>query len=231
MRTNGCLVLAVTCALAAPALSSAQEDRPWASLGIEFGAFSPQTTFQEPSFGETSFDTGAAIGFSATAWPHHAVGLRLKVVRSTTNGTNATSEFAPLAVQDPNQWSFTGEVTARRQLREDQSLRVAPYVALGVGMRHYSWEAARHDESKFFTWTAAGGADLRHTSLGPVGITLELRGYRSQFEGFGVNGGNWRPGTAAREVEGGQDIGFYGGEVDKVWSHDLMFAVGLAYWF
>jgi hypothetical protein len=46
-----------------------------------------------------------------------------------------------------------------------------------------------------------------------------------------VNGGNWRAGVPARPVPGGQDIGFYGGVVDKIWSHDLMFTLGATWTF
>jgi hypothetical protein len=209
---------------------SAQESREWVTFGVDFGMFSPRTAFQEPAFGESSFESATALGFSVAAWPHERFGLRAKIVRSETNGTNETSEFAALAVQDPTQWSFTAEVTARQML-EMGATGLSPYVALGVGMRHYTWHAARHDESKFFTWTAAGGADIRPTALGPFGVAVEVRGYRSRFNAFGVNGGNWRPGTPARPVDDdlGTDIGFYGGEVDALWSHDLMFTVGVSY--
>lgn len=211
---------------------SAQEGREWATFGVDFGMFSPMTTFEEPSFGNSSFESAMALGFSVTAWPHERFGVRGKISRSRTNATNENSEFSALAVQDPTQWSFTGEVTARHML-EMSDIGVNPYVALGVGMRHYTWHAARHDESKFFTWTAAAGADVRPEALGPFGITVEVRGYRSQFNAFGIHGGNWRPGTAAREVDDaiGTDIGFYGGEVDVLWNHDVQLAVGLTFSF
>ena len=229
------LTAAVAILLAVPSAreAEAQQDadgREWVTFALDFGLFSPMTTFQDNMFGESSFESAMALGFSVTAWPHERFGFRAKMSRSSTNGTNETSEFAPLAVQDPTQWSFTGEATARHSL-EMGGMAVRPYVALGAGMRHYTWEAARHDESKFFTWTAAAGANIRPASLGPFGITAEVRGYRSQFNNFGINGGNWRPGTPARPVDDdiGTDIGFYGGVVDKLWSNDLMLTVGISY--
>lgn len=202
-----------------------------ATFGVDFGAFSPMTTFEDEMYGESSFETGASIGAYAAAWPHDRFGLKFKVVRSQTDGANESFEFAPLAVQDPTQWSFTGEVMARTSELGGGSLSFTPYVGVGAGMRHYTWEHARHNESKFFALTAAGGADIRPAALGAFGVTAEVRAYRSHFNRFGINGGNWRPGTPARPVpdEVGTDIGFYGGEVDKVWSNDFLFSVGVAY--
>jgi hypothetical protein len=234
-RVRGVLVAATVVLLAASSARDANaqgalDREEWATFGVEFGRFAPRTTFQDATFGESSFRAASAIGFSAAAWPHRRVGLRFKVARSQTDGTNESSEYAPIAVQDPTQWSFTGEITGRHGL-EMGTLSVLPYIALGAGMRHYTWQAARHNESKFFTWTAAGGADIRPSALGPFGISVEVRGYRSVFNVFGINGGNWRPGTAARPVDDdvGTDIGFYGGVVDSVWSHDFMFTIGLSY--
>jgi hypothetical protein len=211
-------------------LTEAAARDEWATFAIDLGMFSPRTTFRDDMFGESNFESNPAIGVSAAAWPHQNVGVRLKVIRSETDGVNEANVYAPLAVQDPTQWSFSAEVTAR-YLLDVGTLSVRPYLGLGAGMRHYTWKAARHDESKFFTWTAAGGADIRPAALGPFGLNVELRGYRSQFNAFGVHGGNWRPGTPARPVadDVGTDIGFYGGVVDKLWSHDLMLTVGVSY--
>lgn len=219
------LVLAISFASEGAAQLAVDDRESRATFSVDFGAFSPMTTFEDEMFGESGFETGAAIGVSAAAWITERIGVRAKVLATRTDGTNETSDLAPIAVNDPNQWSFTAEATARQPF-ESASFSVYPYIALGAGMRHYTWAAARRNEDKFFALTGALGAELRPAALGPFGIVGEIRGYRSQFRAFGIHGGNWRPGTRARE---GTDIGFYGGVVDKLWSHDLLFTVGLSY--
>jgi hypothetical protein len=115
-RTSYVTVAVALAAAGAVEVSAQSGAREWASFSVEYGAFSPRTTFEDPAFGKSSFETAGAIGFAVAAWPHERLGLRLKAVRSDTNGTNETSEFAPIAVQDPRQYSFTGEVTARHAL-------------------------------------------------------------------------------------------------------------------
>lgn len=223
--------IAVAVALiAAPPTQVAAQDDTWASLGVSFGAFSPQTTFTDPSFGESNFEGASAIGFSARAWPHSNFGIGIDVTRSKTDGTNSTSDLAPIAVNDPSQWSFISELVGRTSF-EVGGVAVDPSLSAGVGIRYYIWSLAIQDESMFLVLTGSLGAEIRPEALGPFGITAEVRGYRSKFEAFGINGGNWRPGTPARPVDPavGTDIGFYGGVVDKVWSHDVLLRLGIAF--
>lgn len=223
-------VAATLLLLAAPSSASGQDDDHFATFGVSFGAFSPRTTFTDPSFGESHFEGSTVLAISAKAWPIPKLGVGIDVTRTKTDGANETSEFAPLAVNDPTQWTFTGELIGRYGF-ELGGLEVIPYLSGGVGLRHYTWHAAIRDESMFLTLTGSLGAEFKPAMLGPFGLTAEVRGYRSQFENFGINGGNWRPGTPARPVDPavGTDIGFYGGVVDKVWSHDLLFLVGVSW--
>jgi len=209
---------------------AAQDDDHFATFGVSAGAFSPRTTFTDPSFGDSHFESAAVLAASATAWPHPKIGIGIDVTRTKTNGANETSEFAPLAVNDPTQWTFTTELIGRYGF-ELGAVDINPYLSAGVGLRHYTWHAAIRDESMFLTMTGSLGMEIRPAAFGPFGFTAEVRGYRSQFDAFGVNGGNWRPGTPARPVDPatGTDIGFYGGVVDKVWSHDVLFLVGIAF--
>src|SRR5690606_14446008 len=179
--------------------------------------------------GESRFERGGAFGVSATVWPilSRRIGIRAKVIRSETDGVNEMSEFAPLAVNDPTQWLFTGELIGRLPTRA-AGLDLAPYLAGGAGMKQYNWAVAIHDEDRFFTWTVAGGIELRPALLRGLGLNLEMRSYGSEFHAFGIYDGTWEPGTIARE---GTNIGFYGGVVGGVTNIDLLFSTGLSWSF
>ena len=199
----------------------------WASLGIEAGLFSPLTTFTDDSYGESKFNSAMSLSASAAVWPMFSrqVGIRVKLTRSETDGENSTSELAPIAVNDPTQWIATTELVGRRPMQFG-SMDAAPFLSFGAGLRQYNWAVSVHDESRFFTLTAATGIEIRPAALGPVGFTAELRGYRSKFRAFGIDDGTWETGTPARE---GTNIGFYGGVVGGVDNHDLVLSAGLRY--
>jgi hypothetical protein len=74
-------------------------------------------------------------------------------------------------------------------------------------------------------FTGAGGLELRHSSLGRFGFNAEVRAYRSNFNSFGINGGNWRVGTPANPTE---PVGFYGGVTDDVTNWDVLFTTGIS---
>src|SRR5688572_13038050 len=96
------LAVALWVGLAAPASAQLFIGPPVgdeiASVNLKFGLLAPQTTFTDPSFGESSFANGAAFGLAASTWPllNRRLGLRGHVVRSQTDGENATSAFAPI---------------------------------------------------------------------------------------------------------------------------------------
>src|SRR5690606_25211109 len=83
-----------------------------ASATLKMGMLSPRTTFTDNSFGESSFSNGLAVGVTATAWPvfNRRVGLKAQIIRSETDGQNETSEFAPIAVNDPTVYLYTLEL-------------------------------------------------------------------------------------------------------------------------
>jgi hypothetical protein len=194
--------------------------------GNDFGTFSlhagvlaPLTTFEDPSFGESKLESGFALGASITTWPTRGRwGFRAQLIRSRTDGTNAQYEFAPLAVNDPTQWIVTGEF-ALRQPMDLGALAGFPYVSAGVGAKQYNWTDAVHQEDRFLAWTFALGAELRHSALGPFALSLEARNYFSKFKAFGIeDADSWEP-------------GFYGGNIDGVNNHDLLFTTALGWVF
>jgi len=190
-----------------------------ASVDVKLGMLSPQTTFTDESFGESSFDNGLAVGFSAAAWPllDRRVGIKGQVVRSKTEGTNSISEFAPIAINDPTVYLYTLEVAIRHPM-EMGSLSGFPYLSLGYGGKHYTWAVSQHREDKFIAWTGAAGYELRLTAMGAFGLTAELRGYQSNFRAFGIDDGTW-------------EFGHYGGNVGGVKNVDLLFSTGVSLYF
>ncbi|MEX1258715.1 MAG: hypothetical protein WEG36_13960 [Gemmatimonadota bacterium] len=194
------------------------------NFAIHFGMLAPVTKFDDPTGGQSSLESGAAFGASATVWPYERIGLRAKVMRSSNSGTNDEFPFAALAVQEATQWMLTGEVVAR-QTFDTGSFSGFPYIAAGVGGKQYYWSNALHDEERYFVVTGAGGVEVRHASLGRFGFNAEVRAYRSNFNSFGINGGNWRVGTPANPIE---PVGFYGGVTDDVTNWDVMFTTGVS---
>lgn len=191
----------------------------WVSARVHFGMLAPTSTFTDPSFGESSFQSGAALGLSVMTWPWQGrLGFGAQVFRSQTDGYNAEHELAPLALNDPVQWIFTTDVSLRHPMESG-----FPYVSAGVGLKQYNWAVSRHKEDRFFVWNLAAGFEYRPRVLGPFGLAAELRSYHSKFKGFGIDDGNWRPGTEARP-----GIGFYGGVVGGQANHDLLFSAGLS---
>lgn len=182
------------------------------SVTLGVGVLAPRTTFRDPSFGESGFENGLAVGVSAVTWPllDRRLGLRATLVRSETDGRNETSELAPLAVNDPNVYLFTAEVAARYPTAAGY-----PYLSAGYGVKHYTWAVSAHEASRFGAWTVAGGYVLRAAALGRFGVVAELRGYRSEFRAFGIDDGSWEPGP-------------YGGEVGGVANLDLLLTTGLS---
>jgi hypothetical protein len=210
----------IIAAASAPGLT-AQEDV--ANFSIHFGMLAPTTKFDDPVGGQSSLESGAAFGASATVWPYERFGVRAKVMRSSHSGHNDTFEFAPLATQEATVWMLTGEVVARLPFDGD-SFSGFPYVSLGAGGKQYTWSRALHDEERYFALTGAGGVELRHSSLGRFGLNAEVRAYRTGFNSFGINGGNWRVGTPANPLE---PVGFYGGVTDDVTNWDVLFTTGI----
>jgi len=195
-----------------------------ASFAIHFGMLAPVTKFDDPTGGQSSLESGASFGASALAWPYERIGVRVKVMRSSNSGTNDQFPYAPLAVQEATQWFLTGEVVVRQPF-DTGTFSGFPYLSAGVGGKQYFWSAALHDEERYFAFTGAGGIDLRHASLGRFGLNAEVRAYRSNFNSFGINGGNWRVGTPANPLE---PVGFYGGVTDDVTNWDVLFTTGIS---
>jgi hypothetical protein len=186
------------------------------TASIRLGLLAPMTTFDDPSFGESGFANGMAIGVSAAAWPLLGghIGLRAQVTRSRTEGENTVSELAPLAMNDPTVYLYTAEVAARYPMNMG-ALSGFPYIAVGVGGKHYTWAISAHKVSRFSALTAAVGYEARPASLGPFGINAEFRAFRSGFRAFGIDDGTWEPGP-------------YGGKVGTVDNLDLSFTTGLS---
>ena len=204
-------------AVLTPNLGSAQTlpGNDHGSIAVHLGLFSPTTTYTDRSYVESSFESGLATGFSVTTWPTSGNwGFRFELVRSVTNGHNAQFEFAPIAVNDPTQWLFSGEFALRRPM-ELGSLSTSPYISAGAGAKQYNWKVSVHQEDRSFLWTAGAGLDLRHRFLGPFALQAEARGYLSKFKFFGIDDGTWEP-------------GFYGGEVGGVSTRDFMISTGFA---
>jgi hypothetical protein len=226
MRAIGCAVFALLTIISSAVDASAQfrpAPRPgndWGTARVGLGVFAPLTTFHDDTYGESRFESGAAIGVSVLTFPFQGrLGFGAQLYRSRTNGANDQYEFAPLAVNDPVQWIFTADVALRQMMDSGY-----PYVSVGGGLKQYNWAVSRHKEDRFFVWNVAAGYELRADALGSFGLNAELRYYRSSFIGFGIDGGNWRPGD--REAIPG--VGFYGGEVDGQASTDLLFTLGLS---
>ena len=195
-------------------LASPEPGREIASVGIKLGMLSPRTTFTDASFGESSFEEGAAYGVSVATWPllGRRVGIRGQMIRSHTDGENSTSELAPIAVNDPTVYLYTLELAVRQAVNVG-ALSGAPYLAAGWGGKHYTWAVSQHKTSRFAALTAAAGIDLRPAALGAFGLNAELRGYNSKFRAFGIDDGTW-------------ENGFYGGKVGGVENLDMLLTVG-----
>jgi hypothetical protein len=226
MKAIGCVALALLTTLSAAFEASAQlrpAPRPgndWGTARVGLGVLAPLSTFHDDTFGESRFESGAAVGVSVLSFPFQGrLGFGAQLYRSRTDGTNAQHELAPLAVNDPVQWVFTADVVLRHMMGSGY-----PYVAGGAGLKQYNWATSRHKEDRFFVWNVAAGFDYRAQALGPFGLNAELRHYRSSFVGFGIDGGNWRPG----EREAIPGVGFYGGVVDGQPNNDLLFTLGLS---
>jgi hypothetical protein len=180
----------------------------------------PLSTFHDDTYGESSFASGAAVGVSVLTFPLQGrLGFGAQLYRSRTDGQNEQNEFAPLAMNDPVQWVFTADVVLRQVMDFGY-----PYIAGGVGLKQYNWATSRHKEDRFFVWNLAAGFEYRAQALGPFGLNAELRHYRSSFIGFGIDGGNWRPGDELARP----GVGFYGGVVDGQPNNDLLFTLGLS---
>lgn len=207
------VLLAVSSTVRASAQTLPGSD--YGSLTVHLGLFSPQTTYTDASFGESSFASALATGFSASTWPTQGRwGIRVQLVRSKTDGQNAQFPFAPIAVNDPTQWILSGDFQYRFPM-DFGSVAGFPYLSAGVGAKQYNWAVSVHQEARSFLWTAAGGFDLRHRFLGPLALTAEARAYFSKFKSFGIDDGTWEP-------------GFYGGDVGGVATRDFMFSTGLS---
>lgn len=227
MRAIGFAAFALLTIISSATESAAQfrpAPRPgndWGTARVNVGVFAPLSTFHDDTFGESSFQSGAAVGVSVLTFPFQGrLGFGAQIYRSRTDGSNEQSELAPIAVNDPVQWVFTADVALRQMMDIGY-----PYVAVGGGLKQYNWAVSRHKEDRFFVWNLATGFDLRADALGSFGLNAELRYYRSSFIGFGIDGGNWRPGDDQATIPG---YGFYGGEVDGQPNNDLLFTLGLS---
>ena len=191
----------------------------WGSFGVVGGVLAPQTTFADPSGGESKLESGFALGATATVWPTRGrLGIKAQVVRSETDGTNTIVPLAALAVNDPVQWIVTGEAIVRQPV-DFGAVVGFPYLSVGVGGKQYNWAVSVHQEDRFFLWTAALGAEARPSLLGRLALNFEARTFLSKFRAFGIEDTeSWEP-------------GFYGGNVDGVNNFDLLFSTGLFFVF
>jgi len=193
------------------------------SARLHLGMLAPLTTFTDDMYGESSFESGFAVGASVLVWPFQGrLGLGANLMRSSTEGTNSQYEFAPIALNDPVQWLFTGDVVVRHLMDNFSGF---PYVSAGVGLKQYNWAVSIHSEDRFFLWNLAAGLELRPSALGPFALSAEVRSYHSKFIGFGIDDGTWEPGTNANPAWPG--IGFYGGVVGGQSNHDLLFTTAI----
>jgi hypothetical protein len=208
------LLLAASASTLSAQLAVPEPGREIASVAVKLGVLSPRTTFNDASFGESSFEEGMAVGVAVSAWPllGRRVGFRGQLMRSQTDGENSTSELAPIAVNDPNVYLYTLEL-AVRQAMSLGAVSGAPYLSAGWGGKQYSWAVSQHKTSRFATLTASTGVELRPRALGAFGVNAELRAYSSHFRAFGIDDGSWSP-------------GFYGGEVGGVENLDVLLTVG-----
>ncbi len=198
----------------------------WVSLSLDVGLLAPTSTFEDSSFGKSSFASGAALGASVMAWPFQGrLGVGARLVRSQTDGENESSALAPLVVNSPVQWLFTGELSMRHPIVRN-TFSGFPYVSAGAGLKQYNWAKSVHKEDRFFLWSLGAGVEIRPDAIGPFGINLDLRSYHSKLIAFGIDDGTWRPGTEARP-----GIGFYGGVVGGQRNHDLLLTTGLSFAF
>jgi hypothetical protein len=216
-RLTVCLTVGVLLS-AAPVGAQLLPGNDYGSVTVHAGLLSPQTKYRDASFGESWFESGFALSASATAWPTRGRwGVRAQLVRSKTDGSNATFPLAPIAVNDPTQWIVTGEAIVRLPM-DFGSLAGFPYLSAGVGAKQYNWAVSVHQEDRSFLWTVGLGADMRHSLLGRFALNVEGRAYFSEFKFFGVDDGTWEP-------------GFYGGEVGGVGTRDFLFSTGLSFVF
>jgi len=195
----------------------------WVSLSLDFGLLAPTSTFEDATFGQSSFKSGAALGASVMAWPFQGrLGVGARVVRSQTDGENSQFDLAPLVVNSPVQWLFTSEVSFRHPMVRE-GFSGFPYLSAGAGLKQYNWAKSVHKEDRFFLWSVGGGFELRPRALGPLGLTLDVRSYHSELIAFGIDDGTWKPGTEALP-----GIGFYGGVVGGQSNHDLLLTTGIS---
>ena len=186
---------------------------------LHLGMLAPMTTFDDPlENSESSFNNGFALGATATAWPgwplQNRLGIRVSLIRSALDGQNSfNNDDAPMALNDPTTWTFTGEAIGRIPMGSG-----FPYASLGIGIRHYTWKVSVHEVSRFRTLTGSIGYEFRPIATGPFGFNAELRGYRSSFRAFGIDDGTWEDGA-------------YGGEVGGVTNTDLLFVAGASVYF
>src|SRR5262245_23146083 len=106
-RVNVCLTVALLLA-ARPSIPLHAQVLPgndFGSVTVYAGVLSPRTKYTDASFGQSWFESGLAVSGAATAWPTRGRwGIRAQLVRSKTNGVNASFPLAPIAVNDPTQW-------------------------------------------------------------------------------------------------------------------------------
>ena len=215
MKAVAFAAVALLVLLSSQASAQTLPGNDYGSLSVHVGLFSPQTTYTDRSYGESSFASGLATGASVSTWPTQGRwGFRFQLVRSETDGQNAQYELAPIAVNDPTQWIVSSEFQYRIPM-DFGSVAGFPYMSAGVGAKQYNWKVSVHQEDRFFLWTAGAGFDLRHRLLGPFALTAEARGYFSKFRAFGIDDGTW-------------EEDFYGGKVGGVATRDLMFTTGFS---
>jgi hypothetical protein len=217
-RLNVCLTVGLLLAASAPLSAQVLPGNDWGAVTVHAGLLSPQTKYQDASFGESWFESGFAVSASAVVWPTQGrLGIRTQLVRSRTDGANASFPLAPIAVNDPVQWIVTGEGVFRLPV-DFGSLAGFPYLSAGVGLKQYNWATSVHQEDRSFLWTVGLGADARHRLLGPFALNVEGRAYFSKFKSFGIDDGTWEP-------------GFYGGTVGGVATRDFLLSTGLSFVF
>jgi hypothetical protein len=195
------------------------------SARLNLGLLSPLSTFTDPSFGESSFASAPTIGASVLVWPWQGnLGIGAQLFRSKTDGENETSEFAPIAVNDPVQWFLSAELAYRFLSVVDSGF---PYLSAGVGLKQYNWATyGPHRETRNVTWGFGGGFEVRPAAIGPLGLTVDVRSIHSSFIAFGIDGGNWEKGDWEPNAPG---LGKYGGIVDGQANHDLFITAGLTF--
>lgn len=149
------------------------------SIAVLGGGLTPVAEFSDGS----QFLTGGTFGGALTLWPTESVGIRASVLRGKTEVDSNAG--AGLNRQDPTVWYYTGDVIGRPNIQALRQWGWSPYVFAGLGIKSYSFAAAKHiDKTSDFAAQLGAGLEYRY---GPAGLQLEARGVASPFKHLGYN--------------------------------------------